>query len=753
MDVSRSDFARVRELFERARGLDPSARRALLDSECASQSALRVEVEELLASSSEAGVRFERSPLELVSAGLAPPSIRGFRILGRISTGANGDVYRALESASDRTVALKVLRADADDQEAVRRFAREAAILAKLRHPAIAGLVASNVGDPRSDTAPWIATEWVDGRTLHAYAAEFRHDAHEVLSLFAEICDAVAHAHRHGVVHRDLKPANILVDRSGKPRVLDFGIARLLERSNSATTKHTRTGALLGTLAYMAPEQARGDLAAVGAHSDVYALGVILFELLTARSARDLRGLDLLAAVRVVSDSEPLRLRDLRSDLPPDLDLVLARALEAAPANRYPSAAELADDVRAVLASQRVRPMRWAWARRAGRFVRRNRAASATALALLLILSSLLAASLYALRVEREQLASTGRTLDWMARQLLRRSPSLDSENVERELRELRERLELHLLVEPENLTLRAALAATLGECAGLAQARGDFPEQARLAQAALDLRHALLRTNPDDFESLAHTATLHAKLGEAARDQGDGAGCERHFALALEVDEELVRLRPDDLELREDLGWSLARCAQVAAGNGDQPRAESLHARRLEDARRIADAAPQAWKFLFNLSHALYYAAGFEELRGDFSRALELTREADEAIARAIAQDPLRRSLIQWRLNVLRRSSGYAYRLGDQQAGVRDAESALGLAEQLVTVEPRHADHFRQLAVAARELARCVQSSNDASTRSRTGATLERLASLALFCERTDTAAELRELAARARE
>lgn len=749
MSATSARFARLRELFSRAKDLDSKAQRAFLDSECADDRVLRGELEDLLAIADEPSSSFLRAPFALTVDGSdqALPSCPGFRILERAAAGANGIVYRARHAQSGREVALKVLRTDAADRESARRFEREAAILAQLRHPSIAELVAANVGGAEH-VAPWIATEWVDGLTLDAHVQSQRLGIHEVLTLFAEICAAVAHAHRHGVIHRDLKPANIVVDASGAPRVLDFGIARLLERANTASTEHTRTGALLGTLAYMAPEQARGELELVGPRSDVYALGVILFELLTARSPRDLRGLDLLTAVRVVSDGEPLRLRDLRPDLPADLDLVLSRALEPTPANRYPTAAELGDDVRAILARRSVKPPRWRALRRAARFVRRHRALTVTVAVLALVLGSALAASLYGLQAERRQVAATGRTLEWLATQLLRRAPSFDSGHVERDLEELCARLDTHLLQDSNDTALRAALASALEERASLAQARGDLSSQEQLARKALAIRSALLASNPSDFASRVRTASLHAKLGEAARDAGKLAERDEHFGEALALNEQLVLERPQDLELREDLGWSLARCGEAAAERGDQEQAEQLNTRRLDDAERLVQADPDNWTFAYNLSHALYYAAGFCELRGDLEQALDKARRSDEAAVRAAALDPLRRDLVLWRVHVRRRTAAYASLLGDVDAARRDAEVALGLAEQLATIDPRGVTHVELLTSTARELVRLADLSGAPGARARAASALERTADLARFMAQEETAATLLRMA-----
>src|SRR5436309_4897972 len=197
-----------------------------------------------------------------------------------------GAVYEAEQDNPRRPVALKMIRPGLASPDLVKRFAREAHVLGRLHHPGIAHVHAAGLTD---DGQPYFAMELVHGLPLLAHADRQRLDTAARLALAARICDAVQHAHDHGVIHRDLKPANVLVDETGQPKVLDFGVARATD-ADLHTTAGTEVGQVVGTLAYMSPEQAAGDPAALDRRSDVYALGVVLFQLLADRPPYPLQG-------------------------------------------------------------------------------------------------------------------------------------------------------------------------------------------------------------------------------------------------------------------------------------------------------------------------------------------------------------------------------------------------------------------------------------------------------------------------------
>ncbi len=260
-----------------------------------------------------------------------------------------GVVYEAEQESPRRTVALKVIRPGFATPSVLRRFQHEAQVLARLQHPGIAQVFEAGRADESAGGAPFFAMELIRGLPLARFIAERSPGLRERLELAARLADAVHHAHQKGVIHRDLKPANVIVDESGQPKILDFGIARVLGDDAAQMTLQTGAGQLLGTVPYMSPEQAAGDPASIDIRADVYALGVILFELLTGRLPYDLKTAGLHEAIRAIQEREPLRPGSIDRRLRGDIETIVLRALDKDRDRRYQSAAGLAEDIRRYL--------------------------------------------------------------------------------------------------------------------------------------------------------------------------------------------------------------------------------------------------------------------------------------------------------------------------------------------------------------------------------------------------------------------
>jgi WD40 repeat protein len=244
-------------------------------------------------------------------------------------------------------VAIKIIKPGLADPELLRRFELECEALGRLQHPAIAQIHESGTSDSGNGPQPYFAMEFIHGDTLLKYADRHRLSLRERLEITAKVCEGVHHAHQRGLIHRDLKPGNILVDDTGQPKVLDFGVARFTDRGTE-TTPRTRTGGLVGTLEYMSPEQLLADPMELDTRSDVYSLGVILYELLSGRLPHD-RGKPLYEALRAIRDDEPAPLSSVDRHLRGDVENITAKALEKDKSRRYSSAAELAGDIRRYL--------------------------------------------------------------------------------------------------------------------------------------------------------------------------------------------------------------------------------------------------------------------------------------------------------------------------------------------------------------------------------------------------------------------
>lgn len=283
-----------------------------------------------------------------VAAGGPMPSVFGrYRILRLLGEGGMGAVYEAEQDLPHRTIALKVIRVGYADMQMLRRFETETQALGRLQHPGIAQIYDAGTAETPYGRQPYIAMELVRGQTLLAWCDEHQLTMRGRLELMAKICDAVQHAHQRGLIHRDLKPANILVGEDGQPKILDFGIARLTD-SDAQATRQTSMGQIIGTLAYMSPEQVTGDPDELDTRSDVYTLGVILYELLAGKPPYEI-GKQIHETMRTIREKEPIALRIVNRTFRGDIETIVAKALEKDKTRRYGSAAELAADIRRYL--------------------------------------------------------------------------------------------------------------------------------------------------------------------------------------------------------------------------------------------------------------------------------------------------------------------------------------------------------------------------------------------------------------------
>lgn len=385
MESSADPPTTVHGLFAQALEADGDAQTRLLDRARAIDAALASEVEELLRAH-----RREDSPLdepfELPEPGSLPrlsnPSepangdlvgarIQGIELTRHVGTGGMGAVYEALQDRPRRRIAVKVMAGGAARGD---RLVVEAEALARLDHPNVARVFGAGRTAVDGEELTWMAFEFISDARPITEAAESLSLRRRV-EFGLTVARAIAHAHGKGVLHRDLKPANLLVDgETGAVKVIDFGLARLSESVDEGEQRRTRHGELLGTLRYMSPEQASGDLGVVDVRSDVYGLGVVLFELVTGELPHTIGDASILKILAAIHRGPDRRARDLAPDVDADLDAVIARALTPDPELRYPSAAALADDLEAWLEGRPVSARRPGVLRRVHLFARRRRA-------------------------------------------------------------------------------------------------------------------------------------------------------------------------------------------------------------------------------------------------------------------------------------------------------------------------------------------------------------------------------------------
>jgi tRNA A-37 threonylcarbamoyl transferase component Bud32/thiol-disulfide isomerase/thioredoxin len=286
---------------------------------------------------------------------LQPKQIGQYQIRRLIASGGMGTVYEAIQQNPRRTVAVKVIAEAVASDETAERLKYEAQLLARLQHPGIAEIYEAGTYEEGGKTIPFFAMEYIaNARSITGYANEKELKVRERLALFTEVCEAVHHGHLRGVVHRDLKPANILVDSSGRVRIIDFGIARATDADLRRTTSLTEVGQLVGSAAYMSPEQFEADPRDIDARSDVYALGVLLYELLAGVLPYDVKSKSIFELAAMVREERPALLGTHDKALKGDLETIVDKALQKDRDQRYESAHALASDIQRYLSGEAI---------------------------------------------------------------------------------------------------------------------------------------------------------------------------------------------------------------------------------------------------------------------------------------------------------------------------------------------------------------------------------------------------------------
>gem|GEM_PF-5728094 len=376
--MNASDFVRVRRLFEAAMNLPDSQQRAFVERFCVDDPVTRDEVLGLLDADREMDSTrklLDEGGVKRSSVVEIPEQIGPYRAVSVIATGGMGMVYEGIQASPRRRVAIKTLLIGPRDERALARFEAESEVLARLEHPAIArvytaGTYGQRIGAEEREL-PYYVMEYVEGASsITDYVEKQKLSIRKRLQLFCQVCEAVDFAHKQGVIHRDLKPGNILVDKDGRPKVIDFGTARLVGEDAGATV--TRSGEILGTLNYMSPEQLSPTDDGPDARSDVYSLGCVLYELLTSKPAYSAKGRtfpEMVASV-VTGTVQPPSHSD--PSLSRALDLVCMKAMSKKREDRYESSAEFAGDLQRFLDAREVLAAPPSMAMKARLFMRRH---------------------------------------------------------------------------------------------------------------------------------------------------------------------------------------------------------------------------------------------------------------------------------------------------------------------------------------------------------------------------------------------
>ena len=769
-------YQQIKSIVAEALERNGDARSEFVRHACGSDESLRRGVQSMLDQSTD---RLERAADRLGSAfeqdgSLAGLQLGAYEIIREIGRGGMGAVYlaRRADEAFEKEVAIKLLKRGTDTDEVLRRFQAERQILARLEHPNIARLLDAGT---TGDGLPFFVMEHVEGVPITEFCRERKLNTRERIELILPVCSAVQFAHQNLVVHRDVKPRNILVAAEGVPKLLDFGIAKLLA-DGAASVQVTVQGGQRLTPGYASPEQVRGD--AITTASDVYSLGALLYELLAGSPPHrfETQNPSPTELFRVIVEREPPRV----SAIAIDLDTILRKALSKEPARRYATASELADDLRRHFEGRPVRARRATLGYRASRFISRNKLGVAAAAVFALTLIGGIAATVWQAREAHRQAALAQRRfndvrklahavvfdyhdlvaplrgatpvrerlvrdaieyLDALSREagqdrvLLREMataydkvgrvqgnayfPNLgDTEGALRSYRrslELREQL---LGRDPHNPELQDEVAKSYAGIGDVLYSKDDLRGALVAYEKGIEVRAAAVRAAPDNLLYQLELVVLFSRVGdlkgmEQYSNLGDTAGALASLRRGLDILESLYRTHPDDEDVVDQFANALTHAGMLACTAGDATSGLAMQRRAVELSEKLAAANPNSQAYEMSLLAAKHWLRFALEDNARTDEAIAISREVVTDLQKMLQSDP-KNSQVRRNLGVALDMLGKNLLLaGDVAGALQNSREAVAVLEQVVS-EAGSDENRANLAVARWRLGRAMAANSD---------------------------------------
>ena len=746
------------EALERS---DPHDRASFLEATCADDTALRREVESLL---SQPPDEFENCAQ---TGGLAHPGhvaaanagrrLGAYELVRELGRGGMGTVWLAkrVDQQFEKLVAIKLLRRGTDTDEVLSRFQGERQILARLEHPNIARLLDGGMTD---DGLPYFVMEYVDGKPLTEFCTEGPLTLEERLRLFLKICAAVQFAHQNLVVHRDLKPGNILVTEDCEPKLLDFGIAKLLGSDDSILAV-TRAEHQRLTPAYASPEQVRGE--PVTTVSDIYTLGTLLYEILTGQNAHRFSTprpppTELL---RVVAQEEPMRPSAAAVDpatkrrLRGDLDTIILKALRKEPARRYAGMGSFADDIRRYLENRPVKARKDTASYRAAKFYQRNKFLVAAAIVVLLTLFGGMVTTAYEARLARKQRTRAERRFNDVrkianslmlelhsaiknlpgalaARQLVTQRAleyldslaqeagddlslkselataygkiglvTFDVQHAVTSHRKATTLIEELVQADPQNAAYRKQLSESYDNLSDVLKIEGNSTLSIEYARKSLAVMQSLAMENPGEKEIQLGLADRHLSLGLALIDAGDFKQALQSDLRAMAIQQDAAARHPSDKETLRELSSIYGTVSNAYEESGDYTNALQYSRKSIDMVREIFMVDPSNARSRREMWSAFFGMGRQLALTGDTTGALRNYTEATQLIEGLAAADPQDKGHLRW-LAVTYLSFGELFAtLGQSDKALENYRRALAISEKVFADDSDRAETRRDLA------------------------------------------------------
>jgi serine/threonine protein kinase len=722
-----------------------------LDTVCAGDEALRREVVRLLARQKPAAQFMEESPLaapaESNGRSMIGERVGLYKIISEIGRGGMGAVYLAERDDQQfkKRVAVKLIKRGMDTDFVVQRFRHERQILANLDHPNIARLL--DGGATEADL-PYFIMEYVEGESIIKYANANKLSTTQRLKLFRTVCSAVQYAHQNLVIHRDLKPSNILVTKDGEPKLLDFGIAKLLQADGGAETELTATAVRVMTPEYASPEQVKGER--ITTASDVYSLGVLLYELLTGQRPYRVRSRQPEEIAKAICEQEPerpsaavrmtafrvptsvgssgrdksptevgtLNTRNLKL-LRGDLDNIVLKALRKEPGRRYASVEQFSEDIRRHLEGLPVGARKDTLSYRTSKFVQRNKIGVAAAAIILLTLVGGIITTAWQAHVARVQSARADQRFNQVRE--LAHSVLFDYHDAIASLpgsTPVRERLVKDALKYLDNLSRESGNDQTLLRELGTAYEKiaqiqgnsyyanlGDSDGALQSYRKSLELRERLLAADPNNREFQSDLAASHQGIGDVLYGEGDLPATLQSYERSLRLREVLMKSEPASIPYRRALAEAYTRVGDVKgmegyANLGDVAGALENYSNAEALMEILAAADPKNHEVQFSLAAVLTAAGMLMDVTGNVTGALGTERRAVGLLDQLIAAEPNNN---EYRLQLLATFAFLRYALIDSNhtaEAIENSRKAIVILQAMVAADPKNTAARRDLEV-----------------------------------------------------
>jgi tetratricopeptide (TPR) repeat protein len=723
--MTRDRWQRVEDVFNAALDLDPEERRAYIETACNGDADLQAEVAALLDCDSHAPAAIANLIQEEICTLPEPAGqsdiglqLGPYHVTRTLGAGGMGVVYQAVRTDPNylQVVAIKLIRLGMASEPIQARFRQERQILANLKHPNIAAILD---GGTAPDGRPYIVMEYVEGKSIVDYCEEHLLTITERVQLFRDVCAAVQHAHQKLVIHRDIKPGNILVTEDGIPKLLDFGVAKLLiPELVAGSPALTETTQAFMTPDYASPEQVRGE--ALSTSTDVYSLGIVLYEMLTGDRPYRLTGQAPSEIERVVCREEPRPPSDapgisnrLRKDLAGDLNNIVLMALRKEPERRYGSVQELSEDLSRFLNGRPVAARKDTFGYRTGKLIQRHRAAVvAAALVILTLTGGMIVTTLYARRAERrfDQVRGLATSMIFETNDSLRDVPGSTAARAKLVANALRylDGLAKEAGNDSDLLLELSQAYQRIGEVQGSPYFAnlGGATESLASYKKALVIADRLYASNPKDSKRSAWLVQILHAVGGMQVQLGDSAGALASYQRALPMAVTLHDSQPGDANAAQLLASSYLRMGE-----------------ELQRQRHAVEALQQYRGALKTLEEVIQWSPGMERSAGVSYRRIASTLvdagllsealrsyEKSLAVRESLAKrEPgnlrARRELAVIHIDLANVLMGAGISKGDSVLAEAHARKALAIAEDLARQDPKNAQGQSDLAFAYNKL------------------------------------------------